>query len=111
MAFSLDAELEVRTASSGMEALNLLEAGWRPDLLLLDMMMPGMDGPATLKAIRERPALADLPAMFFTARSRPEDCAALEALGAIGVIPKPFNPMTLAAEVRKLAGDQMWRRG
>jgi CheY-like chemotaxis protein len=107
MAFSLDPELEVQTASSGMEALDLLDAGLRPDLLLLDMMMPGMDGPATLAAIRERPALSQVPAVFFTARARPEDRAAIDALGAIGLIAKPFNPTTLAADVRKLAGESI----
>ncbi len=101
MAFSLDPALEVRTASSGAEALEMLDAGFEPDILLLDMMMPEMSGPQTLGAIRERPQLVKVPVVFFTARSRPEHVEAIEALGAAGVISKPFDPMTLADEVRR----------
>ncbi|MBB5711036.1 response regulator [Sphingomonas xinjiangensis] len=103
MAFSLDPELAVRTASSGVEALSILDSGMTPDLLLLDMMMPGMDGPATLAAIRERSRLADIPAVFFTARARAGEHEAIAALGAAGVIAKPFDPMMLAAELRVFA--------
>ncbi len=100
MAFSLDPALQVRVASSGAQALAILDSGFVPDLLLLDMMMPGMSGPETLVAIRERPQLVDVPVVFFTARSRPEHVEAIAALGAAGVIAKPFDPMTLAATAR-----------
>jgi two-component system OmpR family response regulator len=91
----------VDIASSGEAALSSV-ASVQPDLLLLDVMMPGMDGPATLRALRALPVAADLPAIFMTARVQPHEVAALMAEGAIGVIAKPFDPMQLAQQVRQL---------
>jgi CheY-like chemotaxis protein len=73
-----------------------------PDLLLLDVMMPGMDGPALLRALRQRPDFAGVPAIFMTAKVQPAEISALLAAGAIGVVAKPFDPMTLADEIRRL---------
>jgi two-component system OmpR family response regulator len=73
-----------------------------PDLVLLDVMMPVMDGPATLAKLREPDACPGLPVIFMTAKARPEELKALLELGAIGVISKPFDPMTLSGEVRSL---------
>jgi CheY-like chemotaxis protein len=100
MALALDPELEVQAVSSGKEALALLERGWTPDLLLLDMMMPEMDGPATLAAIRARPHLRAVPAVFITARSRARERIEMEELDVAGVIAKPFDPLSLAASLR-----------
>lgn len=93
--------LTVKTCSSGEQALN--EApGFAPELVLLDVMMPGMDGPGTLKALRELPSLAAVPVVFMTAKVQPQEVAHYTALGALGVIAKPFDPMTLAEQVRRL---------
>ena len=98
MALELDPEFEVRTCASGREAL-LASAQWQPDLILLDVMMPEMDGPATLRALRSAPATASIPIVFITARSQAAEVEALVKMGARGVISKPFDPMTLAARV------------
>ena len=86
---------EVRACGSGAEALACAES-YRPDLLLLDVMMPGMDGPSTLAALRTRPGLADVPVVFMTAKVQPQEVARYRELGALDVIVKPFDPMTLA---------------
>jgi CheY-like chemotaxis protein len=99
MCLEADPDLEVRACASGPEALAIL-AGWRPDLVMLDVVMAEMDGPATLRAIRAEPAHAGLPVVFITARSQPDETRRLMSLGAAGVIPKPFDPRTLAATVK-----------
>jgi two-component system, OmpR family, response regulator len=100
MALELDGSMEVTTASSGPEALTLLEGGGRPDVILLDVMMPGMDGPAALNELKKRPELAQIPVIFITARAQAHELARFVSLGAIGVITKPFDPMTLSIELR-----------
>jgi len=92
---------EVMVCSSGKEALENVIA-FSPDLILLDVMMPGMDGPATLQAMRELPELSQTPAIFMTAKVQPQEVAGYKNLGALDVIPKPFDPMTLAENVRKI---------
>jgi len=89
----------VQICSSGQEALDTI-ASFAPDLLLLDVMMPGMDGPTTLKALRELPEAADIPALFMTAKVQADEIAALKALGALEVIAKPFDPMKLAQQIK-----------
>lgn len=88
----------VRTSANGTDALEALQEH-RPDVVLLDVMMPGLDGPSTLRALREHPALVDLAVIFLTAKIKPDEVGELRKLGALGVISKPFNPMTLAQEV------------
>ena len=90
----------LKMCSSGKEALQAAEA-FAPDLILSDVMMPDMDGPATLAALRQLPTLADTPAIFMTAKVQPQEVEQLRALGAIEVIAKPFDPMTLAARIRE----------
>lgn len=87
--------------SSGQEALDSAEA-FAPDLLLLDVMMPEMDGPETLRRFRLLDRFNSTPAIFMTAKVRSEELAALRAAGAIDVIPKPFDPMTLAQTIRAI---------
>ena len=70
-----------------------------PDLILLDVMMPGMDGPTTLKALRQIESLSQTPVAFMTAKIQPNEIAEYKLLGAIDVIPKPFDPMTLSKQV------------
>lgn len=104
LAFDLDGRADVLSAASGAEALRLVEQGARPDLLLLDVMMPEMDGPALLAALRRLPACARLPAVFMTAQTQDRETARLRALGAAGLVTKPFDPLRLAPEVLALAG-------
>ena len=89
----------LQICSSGQEAIDAFES-FAPDMLLLDVMMPEMDGPSTLKAIRKCPQGSDVPAIFMTAKVQPSEVAEYKALGAIDVIPKPFDPMMLAEQVR-----------
>jgi CheY-like chemotaxis protein len=91
----------VKVCSSGEEALREA-AAFAPDMILLDVMMPGMDGPSTLKALRELPSLAELPVAFMTAKVQPAEVAHYKTLGARDVIAKPFDPMTLASQVRAI---------
>jgi len=93
--------LTVKICSSGEEALREAEA-FAPEMILLDVMMPGMDGPGTLKALRERPALAMTPVAFMTAKVQPHEVAHYKSLGALDAIPKPFDPMALAGQVRAI---------
>jgi two-component system OmpR family response regulator len=98
-ALKRDATFEVRPCASGEEALAAL-AEWQPNLILLDVVMPKMDGPATLARLRDVPNGRGVPVIFITARTYRQEIDRLVALGAIGVIPKPFNPMTLASVVK-----------
>ncbi|OBX18629.1 hypothetical protein A9995_11790 [Erythrobacter sp. QSSC1-22B] len=101
MALGLDPGFEVRLAASAREALTIAE-GWCPDIALLDVMMPEIDGPTLLKMMRERQELANVPVAFVTARAQPSELQNFAMLDAVGVIAKPFDPMTLASTVRKL---------
>lgn len=92
---------KVLICSGGQEALDKV-AGFAPDLILLDVMMPGMDGPTTLKNLRAEAAAAAVPVIFLTAKVQPAEVAQYQALGALNVIAKPFDPMTLAAQVRQI---------
>ena len=91
----------VIACASGKEALNSAPAAMA-DLLLLDIMMPGMDGPTTLKALRELPATAHTPVIFMTAKVQTAEVAQYMELGALQVIPKPFDPMELSAQIRRI---------
>jgi len=103
MSIELDPGLEVRTCSSGPEAI-AEAAAWRPDLILLDVMMPGMDGPTVFARLREQGDMARIPVVFITARTHAHEVAAFFELGARGVIAKPFDPMRLAEQVREFLG-------
>ena len=89
----------VYSCSSGSEAISN-GAEFMPDLILLDVMMPGMDGPTTLKALRQLPELATTPVIFMTAENNPDEIGNLKAQGAIAVITKPFDPLTLCDEIQ-----------
>ena len=90
-------------AGTSDEAVALANSG-HPDLILLDVMMPGTDGPGTLARLRAAPATASIPIIFLTAKAQKADVQRLLALGAAGVIAKPFDPMTLVDEARKILG-------
>ena len=88
-------------ASSGTQALELAREH-RPDVILLDVMMPGLDGPATLSRLRADPEVASIPVIFLTAKVQRSEVQRYLEIGAIGVIAKPFDPTTLPDEVRAL---------
>lgn len=90
---------KLEICSTGQEAVERA-ADFKPDLFLLDVMMPGMDGPATLQALRNIPELATTPAMFMTAKVQPNEVKQLRELGALEIIAKPFDPMKLAEVIR-----------
>jgi two-component system, OmpR family, response regulator len=91
--------LSVEIASSGSEALSMIEAN-PPDLILLDVMMPGLSGPSTLKLLRANPLTADIPVIFMTAKVQPHEVLEYKSLGAWEVIPKPFDPVALSDQVK-----------
>ena len=91
----------VNVCGSGVEALACAPS-FSPDLILLDVMMPGLDGPGTLHAMRQDPELERVPVVFMTAKVQPHEVASLKALGALGVIPKPFDPITLSSTIRSI---------
>jgi CheY-like chemotaxis protein len=99
VSLGLDREFTTRACASGADAL-VMAAEWSPSLILLDVMMPLMDGPATLANLRKNPRTADIPVLFLTARTQAAEIAHYISLGAQGVLSKPFDPMTLAALVR-----------
>jgi CheY-like chemotaxis protein len=99
-ALSFDSEFVVMTCTSGEEALAAM-SGWAPDLIILDVVMPDMDGPAVLARLREVPETANTPVIFIAARGQASDRDRLLALGAIAVIGKPFYPVRLAETVRR----------
>jgi CheY-like chemotaxis protein len=99
VSLGLDREFKMRACASGADAL-VMAAEWSPTLILLDVMMPLMDGPATLANLRKNPRTAHIPVVFLTARTQAEEIEQYISLGAQGVLSKPFDPMTLAASVR-----------
>lgn len=91
-------------ASSGAEALTIAERE-NPDLILLDVMMPGMDGPATLQQLRATESTARIPVIFMTAKVQKHEVDKYLAAGAVGVIPKPFDPMALPSLILQILSD------
>jgi CheY-like chemotaxis protein len=95
---------EVQTASSGLEALEVALKD-PPDAILLDVMMPELDGPSTVLRLRDDPRTRDIDVVLLTAKVQPSDRVRYRSLpGVAGVIPKPFDPMTLPAQVAELLG-------
>jgi two-component system OmpR family response regulator len=103
ISLGLDPGFATRSCSSGEEAL-VAAIDWQPDIILCDVMMPVMDGPATLMRLRENALTASIPVIFMTARAQTRELDRFRSLGALGVIPKPFDPMTLAASIRSYVG-------
>lgn len=91
----------VEICGSGSEALAKAPA-FRPQLILLDVMMPAMDGPTTLGRLRELPQFSAIPIIFMTAKVQPGELAGYKELGAADVIPKPFDPMALSNQVQAI---------
>lgn len=99
MSLDMCGEFEVIQCESGEDALKAVQ-GYTPDVILLDMMMPGMTGKQTLEHMREMPHLAEVPAIFMTARAQQSEQDELRVMGASEVISKPFDPMTLADQIK-----------
>ncbi|HMR04174.1 MAG TPA: response regulator [Polyangiaceae bacterium] len=94
---------EVVLAENGRRGV-ALALSEKPDAILLDVMMPGMDGPTTLANIRSKSEARGIPIIFMTAKIQAKEREAYLALGAAGVIPKPFDPMTLATDIKAILG-------
>lgn len=100
--FALEDEgFDIVFCESGVHAIKNAKK-FQPDLILLDVMMPGMDGPTTLKKLRELPGFESIPVVFLTAKVQPKEVQNLYDLGAVDVIAKPFDPMTLANLIRSI---------
>ncbi len=93
--------LQVRAEASGRDALAALAEGYVPDLVLLDVMMPGMDGVQTLAEIRRMPAFRDMPVCFLTAKVHPAELQRWNDLGINAVLTKPFSPARLVEQIRE----------
>ena len=91
-------------ASSGSEAL-AMAAEHKPDIILLDVMMPVMDGPETFEGLRADERTKSIPVVFVTAKVQPSEVERFMSLGAAAVVAKPFDPMTLADDLRKIAAE------
>ncbi|KIN79463.1 response regulator [Sulfitobacter mediterraneus] len=100
MALGISGEFAIIQCESGDEALSEVENS-TPDVILLDMMMPGMTGLQTLQHMRKMPHLAEVPAIFMTARTQQSDVDELRAMGNVEVITKPFDPMTLSDQIKE----------
>ena len=92
---------QVSLAGDGEECL-IKAAAERPDLILLDCMMPKLDGYETCRRLKADPALREIPVIFLTAKSQESEVRKGLELGAAGYLIKPFNPMSLATEIRKI---------
>jgi len=97
--------MEVAQASGGSEGIRKARED-RPDVILLDMMMPGLDGLATFQALRSDPETSAIPVIFLTAKAMSAEVDRLRALGARGVLIKPFDPMALPRLLRDLVSGQ-----
>ena len=91
----------VHTCSSGQQALDDYQA-FAPQLILMDVMMPGMDGPTTLQQLQQKYDLSGIPTVFMTAKVQSNEVSSYKALGAADVVVKPFDPMTLSNQIRQI---------
>lgn len=104
MSLEMVGDYTVAACGSCADALEMVD-DFAPDLLLLDVMMPDVDGPATLRALRKREGTADTPAVFITAKVQAGDMAQYKRLGVFDVIVKPFDPMVLSDRI-----GQIWQQ-
>jgi len=100
----------VKACSSGQEAIEAAPA-FEPDLVILDVMMPGMDGPTTMEALRKLPVTADVAMIFMTAKVQSHEVERYRAMGAVDVVAKPFDPISLADQVRAIWEQQQTKPG
>ena len=91
----------LKVCNTGQEALDAA-LSFQPDLLLLDVMMPEMDGPTALAEIRKLPGMASIPTVFMTAKIQPQEIKEYKVMGALEIIAKPFDPMTLSDTIQNI---------
>lgn len=102
--FALEMEqIDFLVSDDGRDAVKMATE-FKPDVILMDVMMPHSDGPTTLKTLQVDPQTASIPVVFMTARIQPQEVRDYVALGVKGVIAKPFDPMTLLAQLREICG-------
>jgi CheY-like chemotaxis protein len=94
---------EVVAASSGAQGI-LRAAEMKPDAILLDVMMPGMDGPTTFRELRRNPATSSIPVLLLTAKVQANDQRRFADLGVNAVLFKPFDPLTLSKQISDVLG-------
>lgn len=94
---------EVMTANSGSQGL-VRAVEYQPDAILLDVMMPGMDGPTTFRELRKNPATAKIPVLLLTAKVQSSDQRRFADLGVEAVLFKPFDPLTLSTQIAGVLG-------
>ncbi len=94
---------EVAMASSGAQGV-ARAAEYRPDAILLDVMMPGMDGPSTFRELKKNPATAKIPVVLLTAKVQSNDQRRFADLGVEAVLFKPFDPLTLSTQIAGVLG-------
>jgi CheY-like chemotaxis protein len=97
---------QVAIASSGLEGIDLAQTQ-QPDVILLDVMMPEMDGIDTLSRLKHNQKTSAIPVIFLTAKAQAEEKSQFKSLGVVDVITKPFNSMTLASQIAKILGWTM----
>jgi CheY-like chemotaxis protein len=104
-ALSLEATAgwKIVTAGSGIEGINMAIAE-QPDAILMDVMMPGMDGPTTFRTMQQNTAIASIPVLLLTAKVQGVDQRRFASLGVAGVLLKPFDPLTLASQISEALG-------
>ncbi|MGB0563337.1 MAG: response regulator [Spirulinaceae cyanobacterium] len=103
LALKVTTDWEVQTAASGREGLTIARDR-RPDLVLLDLMMPELDGPGTCAQLKADPATQGIPVIFLTAKVQAPEQLVLDEVGAAAIFTKPFNPTTLSAEIAQVLG-------
>ncbi len=104
MALETIGGFEVTTCISGEFVVDTART-FQPDLVLLDVMMPGVDGPGAMAALRQTPEFRNTPVVFMTAKVMTNELARFRQLGALGVITKPFDPVTLSDQIRQIWAD------
>ena len=103
VSLELFGDFEVLTASNGHDGIDVARTS-RPDAILLDAMMPDVDGLQVFEKLRPDPATREIPVLFLTARTRPDDLKQLADLGAAGILAKPFDPLRLSEDVASILG-------
>jgi two-component system alkaline phosphatase synthesis response regulator PhoP len=96
-------DFEVASADGGLAGLKAAREG-NPDIILLDVIMPELDGPSTFRLLKQLEDTRSIPVIFLTARVQASDRCRLIELGALGIIAKPFDPMRLADDIAAIAG-------
>ncbi len=101
MGIEIETSWQVEIASSGAEGI-IIAQNQQPDAILLDVMMPDMDGISTLSKLKTNPKTRSIPVIFLTAKTQTAEQKQFKSLGVVEVITKPFNSMTLASRIAKI---------